>query len=122
LLLVRTGAERPPGEPALAIDDTAPDALLEAVFAHERVVVWGETPSRVLDLRGEVCPFTFVRTKLALEELAAGERLLVRVDHEPATRNVPRSAAEWGQRVLGVALSSAGWDIWIEKEGSRGER
>lgn len=114
LRLVRTEAERGP-EPALSIDGTPPEELLGQIFAHRRVVVLGETPSRVLDLRGEVCPFTFVRTKLALEEMAAGERLLVRVDHEPATRNVPRSAAEWGQRVLGVALSASGWDIWIEK-------
>jgi tRNA 2-thiouridine synthesizing protein A len=51
---------------------------------------------------GEVCPFTFVRTKLALEELPIGAVLRVIVDHEPAIRNLPRSAAEWGQEVLGV--------------------
>jgi TusA-related sulfurtransferase len=28
--------------------------------------------------------------------------LRVIVDHEPATRNIPRSAAEWGQEVLEV--------------------
>jgi TusA-related sulfurtransferase len=55
-----------------------------------------------IDLRGEVCPFTFVRTKLALEELPIGAVLRVIVDHEPASRNLPRSAAEWGQEVLGV--------------------
>ena len=30
-----------------------------------------------LDLRGEVCPYTFVRTKLALEELAEGDAPLI---------------------------------------------
>ena len=60
------------------------------------------TPA-LLDLCGELCPFTFVRTKLALEDLPIGARLRVIVDHEPATRNIPRSAAEWGQEVLGVA-------------------
>lgn len=54
-----------------------------------------------LDLSGEVCPFTFVRTKLALEALPIGARLRVIVDHEPAVRNVPRSAKEWGQEVVG---------------------
>lgn len=52
-----------------------------------------------LDLRGEVCPYTFVRTKLALEGMPIGARLAVVLDHEPATRNVPRSAREWGQEV-----------------------
>jgi len=54
---------------------------------------------------GEICPFTFVRTKLALEALPIGGVLRVLVDHEPATRNIPRSAAEWGQEVLRVTAS-----------------
>jgi len=43
-----------------------------------------------------------VRTKLALEALPIGAVLRVIVDHEPAIRNIPRSAAEWGQEVVGV--------------------
>jgi tRNA 2-thiouridine synthesizing protein A len=70
----------------------------------------------VLDLCGELCPFTFVRTKLALEELPMGARLRVIVDHEPATRNIPRSAAEWGQEVIGVSsLSPRTWAIDLRK-------
>ena len=72
----------------------------------------------VLDLRGEVCPFTFVRTKLRLEELPAGARLRIVVDHEPASRNVPRSLREWGQTVLSVAPGAAAgtWAIDVEKK------
>ena len=69
-----------------------------------------------LDLTGEVCPFTFVRTRLLLETLPVGARLRVLVDHEPASRNVPRSAGEWGQRVVAVEPRGAGrWSILIEK-------
>ncbi|MDQ3370925.1 MAG: sulfurtransferase TusA family protein [Myxococcota bacterium] len=57
-----------------------------------------------LDICGEICPFTFVRTKLALEALPIGGALRIVVDHEPAIRNIPRSAAEWGQDVLGVTV------------------
>ena len=57
---------------------------------------------RDLDLRGEVCPYTFVRAKLALEDMPLGGVLRVLVDHQPATRNIPRSAAEWGQEVGSV--------------------
>jgi len=65
-----------------------------------------------LDLAGEVCPFTFVRTRLALEALPIGGILRVVVDHEPAIRNIPRSAREWGQEVLGVtALPDQRWAI-----------
>lgn len=70
------------------------------------------SPGDTLDLVGEVCPFTFVRTRLALEQLAFGATLRVIVDHEPATRNIPRSAREWGQEVLGVTqLADRRWAI-----------
>jgi TusA-related sulfurtransferase len=69
-----------------------------------------------LDLRGEICPFTFVRTRLALEALPIGATLRVLVDHPPAARNVPRSAAEWGQEIRGVtAISDALWVIEVVK-------
>lgn len=71
---------------------------------------------KTLDLRGEICPYTFVRTRLALEELPLGATLEVRVDHEPATRNVPRALREWGQAVLGVEVDAAGWVIRIRKD------
>ncbi|RMH38887.1 MAG: sulfurtransferase TusA family protein [Deltaproteobacteria bacterium] len=70
----------------------------------------------VLDLRGEVCPYTFVRARLRLEQMAPGERLVVVVDHEPATRNVPRSAREWGQEVGDVREVEPGvWHIPVTK-------
>ena len=65
-----------------------------------------------VDLCGEICPFTFVRTRLALEALPIGGVLRVVVDHEPAVRNIPRSAAEWGQEVLAVTgLAEGRWAI-----------
>jgi len=68
-----------------------------------------------LDLTGEVCPYTFVRTRLALEALPLGARLRVRVDHEPARRNVPRSVTEWGQEVVGVTDEGGSWLIELVK-------
>ena len=69
-----------------------------------------------LDLAGEVCPFTFVRTRLALEALPLGARLRIVVDHEPARRNVPRSAREWGQEVAAVDdLGDGRWAIVLIK-------
>jgi TusA-related sulfurtransferase len=68
-----------------------------------------------LDLTGEVCPFTFVRTKLALEQMPVGATLQVIVDHAPASRNVPRSAAEWGQEVIAVTPIGDRWRIDIRK-------
>jgi len=70
----------------------------------------------VLDLAGEVCPYTFVRTRLALEDLPLGARVDVIFEHEPARRNVPRSAIEWGQEVLSVEeLTPGRWRIALRK-------
>lgn len=66
-------------------------------------------------MRGEVCPFTFVRAKLALEQLPFGATLRVLVDHEPATRTIPRSATEWGQEVIGVTPLDGHWAIDLRK-------
>ena len=58
----------------------------------------------ILDLRGEVCPYTFVRTKLALEELADGDELTLLFDHRPAFESVPRALREDGHEVLSIHL------------------
>lgn len=69
-----------------------------------------------LDLRGEVCPYTFVRTRLRLEALPLGTELRVLLDHEPATRNIPRSARDWGQEVRSVdQLEEALWEVALVK-------
>ncbi len=70
-----------------------------------------------LDLKGEVCPYTFVKSKLALEEMEVGEVLQVTVDHLPAVENVPRSMKNEGQEVLGIAqVNDSDWTITIKKK------
>jgi tRNA 2-thiouridine synthesizing protein A len=64
-----------------------------------------------LDLMGEVCPFTFVRAKLALEELAIGDELEIFVDHPPAAESVPRSLQSEGQEIASVEPRGNGWVI-----------
>ncbi|HCN19206.1 MAG: hypothetical protein A3C38_05195 [Planctomycetes bacterium RIFCSPHIGHO2_02_FULL_50_42] len=74
-------------------------------------------PNRRIDLKGEVCPYTFVKSKLAMEELRLGEVLEVIVDHEPAVENVPKSMQNEGQKVLTVEkISGADWRMVFKKE------
>ena len=74
---------------------------------------------RELDIRGEVCPYTFVKTRLALEEMAPGQVLRVWVDYEPATKNVPRSVKLQGDDVLSVQPCGASqWAILVRKVAS----
>jgi tRNA 2-thiouridine synthesizing protein A len=55
-----------------------------------------------IDITGEVCPMTFVRTKLKLERMRAGEVLSVRLKGQEPLRNVPRAAREEGHSILGI--------------------
>jgi len=45
---------------------------------------------------------TFVRTKLAIEKLAPGEVLVVRLQGKEPLNNVPRSATDHGHTVLSI--------------------
>ncbi|AAB90690.1 sulfurtransferase TusA family protein [Archaeoglobus fulgidus] len=73
--------------------------------------------NEVLDIRGEVCPFTFIETKLKLEEMKSGEILRVIIDHEPAVRDVPRSVEQEGHEVLSVEkVGEKEWSILIKKK------
>ena len=70
-----------------------------------------------LDLKGEMCPYTFVRSKLELEEMEVGQVLRVVVDHRPAVENVPRSMKNEGQKVLEVEkVNATDWAIIVRKE------
>lgn len=53
-----------------------------------------------LDVSALRCPMTWVRTKLALERLQAGETLEVILPPGEAETNVPRSAREAGHDVV----------------------
>jgi TusA-related sulfurtransferase len=60
---------------------------------------------------------TFVRSKLAIEEMALGEVLEVIVDHQPASVSVPRSMEQQGQTVLNVEQAGeAEWHLFIRKD------
>jgi tRNA 2-thiouridine synthesizing protein A len=69
-----------------------------------------------IDLRGEVCPYTFVKTKLKLEELEIGDELIAIYDHAPAVENVPRSLKNEGHKILGIEqLDHSLWKVRIRK-------
>jgi TusA-related sulfurtransferase len=59
-------------------------------------------PDQTIDITDEVCPMTFVRTKLKLERMRSGEVLSVRLRGEEPLRNVPRAAREEGHVILAI--------------------
>lgn len=68
----------------------------------------GLVAAAVLDITRDVCPMTYVRTKLALERLAPGAVLEVHLRGAEPLRNVPRSAREEGHGVLALEELAGG--------------
>ena len=58
------------------------------------------TGAPVYDLRGVACPMNYVKTKLKLEMMDAGERLEVWLDAGEPIKNVPMSVKNDGHKVL----------------------
>lgn len=55
-----------------------------------------------LDITKDVCPMTFVKTKLQIERMAPGEILEVRLNEGEPLENVPRSIADEGHELLSL--------------------
>lgn len=60
-----------------------------------------------LDITPEVCPLTFVKTKLLIERMAPGQVAEVRLKGVEPLENVPRSVREYGHTVLELAPEDA---------------
>jgi tRNA 2-thiouridine synthesizing protein A len=81
-------------------------------------------PDAELDLRGVICPYNFVKTKLKLETMEGGQVLAVILDPGDPLRNVPRSVADDGHTVLSQepmvqmdGALSASYRVLIRKRG-----
>ena len=68
-----------------------------------------------IDLHGVACPVNFVKTKVALASLAAGDLLEVILDEGEAMLNVPRSVKEEGHQVVKVESLGEMFRVVIRK-------
>lgn len=75
----------------------------------------GIKPNAELDLRGVMCPINFVKTKLKLESMEAGEVLEVVLDSGEPIQNVPKSIKEEGHRILEVKREEGYFRLKIQK-------
>ena len=70
-----------------------------------------------LNLKGKICPYTFIESMLALEEMKVGEVLRVIVDFAPAVCDVPRSLKNEGYEILDVsAINDTDWAILVKNK------
>lgn len=71
---------------------------------------------KAIDIRGLVCPMTFVKAKLAMEEIEPDEVLEILLDYEVASRSIPKSMEEHGHAVLmKEKINDTDWVLKIRK-------
>jgi tRNA 2-thiouridine synthesizing protein A len=65
-------------------------------------------PDIAIDITADLCPMTFIRTRLALDRMRPGQILSVRLKGEEPRTNVPRTAAQLGHTVLSIETDGGG--------------
>jgi tRNA 2-thiouridine synthesizing protein A len=74
------------------------------------------TPDRSINIKGLVCPMTFVKAKLAIEEMEPGQVLEITLDYEEASRSIPKSMEDHGHKVLKLEkVNDTDWVLQIRK-------
>ena len=62
----------------------------------------------LIDITRDVCPLTFVKTKLLLERMSPGETAEIRLIGSEPLENVPRSVRDHGHDVVSLAPDASG--------------
>ena len=76
------------------------------------------TVNETVDITDVVCPVTFVKAKVALEELDEGQILCIRLNDGEPVQNVPRSIKEEGHKILKLADNGDGtYNLIVQKTG-----
>ncbi|MCE5286699.1 MAG: sulfurtransferase TusA family protein [Pelosinus sp.] len=71
-----------------------------------------------VDITDVVCPVTFVKAKMSIEELEDGQILEIRMNEGEPILNVPRSFKEEGHKVIEVNNNGEGtYTVFVEKGG-----
>lgn len=74
-------------------------------------------PDKRINIKGLVCPYTFVKAKLAIEDMEVGQVLEILLDYEEASRSIPKSMEDHGHKVLKVEkINETDWIIQVRKE------
>ena len=68
-----------------------------------------------IDLRGISCPTNFVKAKLALDMVDAGEVVEFLLDDGEPVKNVPRSLKAEGHKLLGLKETDGHYILTLEK-------
>ncbi len=75
-----------------------------------------ENPNKIdyfLDITADVCPMTFVKTKLLIERMSKGQIAEIRLPTGEPLENVPRAVEEHGHTLLALDPDPGDSDIYV---------
>lgn len=79
--------------------------MLESLFQLKTVDDMIKPPY-FLDITSDVCPITFVKTKLLIESMNSGEIATILLPAGEPLQNVPRSVRDHGHEILALTPDS----------------
>ena len=69
-----------------------------------------------VDITDVVCPITFVKAKVAIDELDEGQVLAIRMNDGEPVQNVPRSFKEEGHKIIKLTDGEDGtYTLYVKK-------
>lgn len=69
-----------------------------------------------VDITDKVCPLTFVKAKVAIDELEDGEVIAIRMNDGEPVQNVPHSIKEEGHQILKLVNNEDGtYNLIVKK-------
>ena len=75
-----------------------------------------ENPDKIdyfLDITTDVCPMTFVKTKLLIERMSAGQTAEIRLPAGEPLENVPRAVEEHGHTLIALDQDPADGAVYV---------
>lgn len=70
-----------------------------------------------LDIRGVVCPYTLVKSKLGIESIEVGQVMEIILDYPEAANSIPAAMLNYGHTVLKVEkINDREWIVQVRKE------
>ena len=72
-------------------------------------------PDKSIDITKEICPMTFVKTKLKLETMETGQVLEVTLREGEPLANLPKSVEQEGHTILDIYREDLFYKVLIQR-------
>ncbi len=72
-------------------------------------------PDTSIDITREICPMTFVKTKLKLETMETGQVLEVTLREGEPLANLPKSVEQEGHKILDIHREEPYYKVLIQR-------